>query len=190
MGTLKLESILRFSKAARKLKSCVVKKVGFLKSNGFRDIFSTLPTAVSILTVSNAVSVQGVTISSLQSAQISDSEQLLLFVLKKDSKFGELISEQRPFVVNVLSESQEDLAQRYSQDRSPDIIDTFENRGGLLIKSLPIIKGARYSLSAQFHRKIELEINAIFLVTVKELVYSNPGNLLVYRNRKFGRLEI
>ena len=88
----------------------------------FRDIMSLVPTSVSVISCREESSIYGCTISSLVSVNVQEESPEIVFVLKKQSLVGEKIKAHNFFTINVLSASQDEIAQKYSADRSPENI--------------------------------------------------------------------
>jgi flavin reductase (DIM6/NTAB) family NADH-FMN oxidoreductase RutF len=81
----------------------------------FRDVMSLVPTSVCVLSYLENNLIFGCTISSLVSVNISEESPEIVFVLKKDSLFGNKIRSGLYFTINVLSSDQGNLAKKYSK---------------------------------------------------------------------------
>lgn len=149
----------------------------------FKDLMSLVPTSVSVVACLNERRVFGCTISSLVSLDVGDDSAKILFVLRKESLIGSEIIINKFFSINVLTNTQQKLAEHYSRDREPDQVDDskwqIQNaKHALLLNSKVIFKCELFEL-------IETYPANIF---VGKVIEAKPGleeEPLIYSSRKF-----
>ena len=86
----------------------------------FKDTMSLIPSSVSVISCFEEGLIYGCTISSLVSVDVQEDNSEIIFVLKKQSLVGEKIKVNEFFTINVLSSSQDEIAQKYSAARLPE----------------------------------------------------------------------
>jgi flavin reductase (DIM6/NTAB) family NADH-FMN oxidoreductase RutF len=107
----------------------------------FKDVLASIPTGVFILTSkSNSGDYFAAVISSVICLDASENNGLILFTLSKSSSSFLRINESRKFSLDLLSDSSEPAARKYSSSSGPvvsDMLNFFEEKpcGNLHFKS-------------------------------------------------------
>ena len=155
----------------------------------FRENFARVPRHVAVLGLCQDSEIYGVTISSLQSVSINDRQQVLTFVLKKNSFFSRILIDIRTFTINFLASNQEEISKAYSDNNRPT---DNEFKGEVWSKSesnIVFIKGASFCVSATLINSIELEESNIFFVLAEKIIESNERVMLLYCERSYGEFK-
>ena len=82
----------------------------------FRENFARVPRHVAVLGLCKDNQIYGVTISSLQSVSVLERQQVLTFVLKKNSYFSTILIQEQKFTINFLSLNQMEISKAYSDN--------------------------------------------------------------------------
>jgi len=155
----------------------------------FRENFARVPRHVAVLGLSRGSEIHGVTISSLQSVSVNEQNQVLTFVLKKNSFFSSILIESSELTINFLANNQEEIGKAYSE-KNRNNSSEFESEVWLRSKrNLVFIKGAIFSLSATFLKSIELGDSNVFFVSADDILESNEGKMLMYSDRSYGAFQ-
>ena len=155
------------------------------ESMNFKDAMSLVANTVSVLSVrSFNERVHACTISSLVSISVIKDSEMVLFVLKKDSKIGTLIRDVGYFSINVLGKGQASYASEYSSDRKVEFVSQgkWAPHGNELVK----LNDCKVFFACTFEKIIEDYPSNIFIARVTTLELENEGSCLVYENRNFG----
>ena len=152
----------------------------------FRENFARVPRHVAVLGLCKDGEIYGVTISSLQSVSVNEQQQILTFVLKKNSYFSSLLNQAKEFTINFLANNQEEISKTYSDNGRAvgnRIEETTWSRSKL---NLVFVKGATFSIIATLINSIELEESDIFFVSADQIIESNEIGMLLYCERTYG----
>ena len=152
----------------------------------FRDVMSLVPTSVSVLTHLENNLIFGCTISSLVSVNISEETPEIVFVLKKDSLFGNKIRTGLYFTINVLSSDQSDLAKIYSTSRDPAIAS---EPNWQIDKGFAAIRGCRSVINCQLSKVYDSHAADIFIGSVLSYSGDAEKSALLYDARSYGIFE-
>ncbi len=152
----------------------------------FRDVMSLVPTSVSVLTHLENNLIFGCTISSLVSVNISEENPEIVFVLKKDSLFGNKIRAGIYFTINVLSSDQSDLAKIYSTGRDPDIAS---EANWHVDKRFAVIRSCRSVINCQLSKVYDSHSADIFIGSVLNYSGDAEKSALLYDARSYGIFE-
>ena len=148
----------------------------------FKDLFSTLPTAVFVLGLKTDTKVVGCTISSIVSLDV-EGDQKILFTLGKDSRFGALISNDNTISVNLLNFNQIPEAIHFSKVSRNELSDRLfkwnTNQDSIYLE------GCETFLTCKLNKKINTESNTIVLLDVIKIELSKRRKPLIYMNRRF-----
>ena len=148
----------------------------------FKDLFSTLPTAVFVLGLKTDTKVVGCTISSIVSLDV-EGDQKILFTLGKDSRFGALISNDNTISVNLLNFNQIPEAIHFSKVSRNELSDRLfkwnTNQDSIHLE------GCETFLTCKLNKKINTESNTIVLLDVIKIELSKKRKPLIYMNRRF-----
>ena len=152
----------------------------------FKDVMSLVSTGVSVLTFLESSLVFGCTISSLVSVNIQEDNPEVLFVLKKDSFFGNKIRSSLFFTINVLSADQGDLSKIYSTDRDQDIAS---ESNWYIDKGFAVIRGCRSIINCQLSKVYDSHAADIFIGSVLSYSGDAEKSALLYDARSYGIFE-
>ena len=152
----------------------------------FRDVMSLVPTSVCVLSYLENNLIFGCTISSLVSVNISEETPEIVFVLKKDSLFGNKIRTGLFFTINVLSSDQSDLAKIYSTSRDPDIAS---EANWHMDKRFAVIRGCRSVINCKLSKVYDSHAADIFIGSVLRYSGDAEKSALLYDARSYGIFE-
>ena len=152
----------------------------------FRDVMSLVPTSVSVLSYLENNLIFGCTISSLVSVSISEESPEIVFVLKKDSLFGNKIRSGLFFTINVLSSDQGDLAKKYSTSRDPVIAS---EPNWQIDKQFVALIGSRSLINCQLSKVYDSHAADIFIGSVLSYSGDAEKSALLYDARSYGIFE-
>jgi flavin reductase (DIM6/NTAB) family NADH-FMN oxidoreductase RutF len=150
-------------------------------AESFKDAMSRVPTSVSILSVHAEGEFQACTISSLISVEVETPK--VLFVLQRNSSTLKALHSAKFYSVNVLSESQAQLALKYASNSKPSDANDW-TKG--LFETLDI-KDSWVHFACQFEQSIELENSVVVISRVIDHRFVSSGKPLIYCNRTFSR---
>ena len=149
----------------------------------FKDLMSLIPTSVSVLSCIVSKDIYGCTISSVVSVNIDESKPEILFVLKKDSKIAQLISDYKFFTINLLADSQVDMAKKYSSFRIPDSVTDSSWR---VEDNFADLKESRLNIRCAFLNKYDSHASDNFIGTVISYSETSSSKALIYNHRIYG----
>ena len=152
----------------------------------FRDIMSLVPTSVSVVSCVSNKRIYSCTISSLVSVNIEEDNPEIVFVLKKNSYIGKLISKESFFTVSVLSIDQPSFARKYGSNREPDLIS--DNNWGVS-NQFSHLNGARIFLDCKLVKIYDSHQADIYVGSVAEYAASKNQKSLIYDERTYGKFE-
>lgn len=152
----------------------------------FRDVMSLVPTSVSILSYLENNLIFGCTISSLVSVSIIEESPEIVFVLKKDSLFGNKIRSGLFFTINVLSSDQGDLAKKYSTSRDPAIAS---EPNWQIDKQFVALIGSRSLINCRLSKVYDSHAADIFIGSVLSYSGDAEKSALLYDARSYGIFE-
>lgn len=145
----------------------------------FRKLMSQLPAAVCVATTVDRSGVaHGMTASSVTS--VSLDPPLLLICVARDADFHAAMLESGGFVINVLSETQQDLSRRFAEKGRPDrFADVrLEDAAGI-----PRLAGAVATIVCEHWQTVPAGDHTIFLGQIREGAWSDRPPLLHFRSR-------
>ena len=152
----------------------------------FRDVMSLVPTSVCVLSYLENNLIFGCTISSLVSVNISEESPEIVFVLKKDSLFGNKIRSGLFFTINVLSSDQGGLAKTYSTGREPVIAS---EPNWQIDKQFVALIGSRSLINCQLSKVYDSHAADIFIGSVLSYSGDTEKSALLYDARSYGIFE-
>ena len=156
-----------------------------MRDTEFRDIFSRVANTVSIVCISDENgSLSASTISSLGSVSVEQETQKILFVLRKNSRTGNIIRQRKQFSVNVLKGDQAHLAVLFSNKfNQSEVMEYFKYE-----KGVPIVGESLFNFICTFETSYAVDRNEIIIGRVDRLESeSSQGQPLVYVNRKYSQ---
>lgn len=154
-----------------------------MKDTEFRDLFSKIANTVSIVCVRDEKeNVFGSTISSLGSASVEKESQKILIVLRRDSRTGNVIKNQRKFSINVLKNNQADLAKQFSNQFTQSDIKMHLKYE----ESIPLLNESLFSFACTYEKSIGIDGNEIIIGSIDFSYHENTdGKPLIYTNREY-----
>ncbi len=155
-----------------------------LEARALRSALGCFATGVTVITAtSRAGEAIGITMNSFSS--VSLDPPMILFSLDRGSEYLDDFTAAENFAVNVLSEAQESLSNRFSsRGRDPLAEDEFET----WLTGCPILIGAIVNLECTIERRIEGGDHVIFLCNVVKATYVEEGAPLVFHRGAYARL--
>ncbi len=150
----------------------------------FRDVIGHFASGVTIITTRDGDTDHGVTANAVTS--LSLEPPMMLVCLNRKSRTQLAVSRSKAFSVNILNESQGDLAVRFATSSS----DKFEGVG-LRYGDLgsPLLDGAIAQLECWVIEEVSAGTHEIFLAGVHRAERFD-GEPLAYFRGRFGRLEL
>jgi flavin reductase (DIM6/NTAB) family NADH-FMN oxidoreductase RutF len=122
------------------------------------------------------------TISSLGSASVEKETQKVLFVLRSNSRTGRCIKNSKEFSINVLTNTQSQLATLFSKEFTPAEIEQHI----IYKKEIPILEGALFTLICTLDSIVRVDSNEVIIAKVEFASYQESSSKpLIYRNREY-----
>jgi len=150
-----------------------------ISKSEYRKTLGTFTTGVTIITAQHEGQLFGFTANSFTS--VSLDPPLVLFCVKKDATFVEVIEESRAFGINILSYRQEGLSNKFA---NPALLNEQRFEGVDIHKSplsCPIIKGSLAYLDCHQHKVTKVGDHLLVLGKVKHFDrYSDEEPLLYF----------
>lgn len=149
----------------------------------FRNVVGHFASGVTVLTTVHDGKLYGTTASAVSS--LSMEPPMMLACLNRTSSTHDAIAASRVFGINILSESQGDLAYKFGRsggDKFEGVPLTYSEEG------VPLIKGALATILCVVSETAAGGTHTIFLGEVLEAI-ANPGAPLTYFRGRFGRFE-
>ena len=86
-----------------------------MDSTDFRKICGHYATGITVITTTHKGESHGITVNSFSS--VSLNPPLVLFCIDKDARFNVPLSEERSLVINILSENQQEVSNRFASSK-------------------------------------------------------------------------
>ena len=147
---------------------------------------SLVPTSVSVISCREESLIYGCTISSLVSVDVQEENPAIVFVLKKQSLVGEKIKAFDFFTINVLSARQDEIAQKYSRDRSPANIS---DHSWIVEGDFAEIPECRITMYCKLLKIYDNHTADIFVGQVVKYSGNQSQASLIYDARRYGRFQ-
>ena len=147
---------------------------------------SLVPTSVSVISCREESLIYGCTISSLVSVDVQEEKPAIVFVLKKQSLVGEKIKAFDFFSINVLSARQDEIAQKYSRDRSPANIS---DHSWIVEGDFAEIPECRITVYCKLLKIYDNHAADIFVGQVIKYSGNQSQASLIYDARRYGRFQ-
>ena len=147
---------------------------------------SLVPTSVSVISCREESLIYGCTISSLVSVDVKEENPAIVFVLKKKSLVGEKIKAHNFFTINVLSASQDEIAQKYSTERSPESISDYN---WIVDGVVPEPLNSRITMNCKLLKIYDNHAADIFVGQVVKYFGDQSKSSLIYDARRYGRFQ-
>jgi len=150
----------------------------------FREVIGHFASGVTVITARHAGARFGMTASAVTS--LSLEPPMLLVCISREAPTRAAVSASRVFGVNILSEDQGHLAERFATPRSDkfEAVDVVEGSGGL-----PMLRDALARLECRVAEDVQGGTHSVFLAEV-ERAEAEAGSPLAYFRGRFGRLEL
>jgi flavin reductase len=162
-----------------------VKSLGCIDADRYRDAMRRVPAAVTIVTTRFESDANGLTATAVCSVT-ADPPQVLVCV-NRGATAESLIARSRCFVVNFLSEEQEDRARRFSQPKLGGQA-RFEGISWIAMTTgAPAMADAIVALDCHVNTDLICGTHAIYLANVVDVRVGSAAPLL-YRAGEFCRL--
>jgi flavin reductase (DIM6/NTAB) family NADH-FMN oxidoreductase RutF len=151
----------------------------------FRDAMSLVPSSVSIIASLNDAKITACTISSLVSVSIDPINPEILFVLKKGSFTGSLIKINEIFSLNVLANSHQNDAVKFSNQRDSNHEYDPKNWKFSSGNTVELI-GSRVFMACELIQVYEDHLADIYVAKVMHYKFDDANPALIYDERKYG----
>ena len=152
----------------------------------FKDIMSLIPSSVSVVSCLEEGIIYGCTISSLVSVDVNDENPEIIFVLRKQSAVGDKIKTTKFFTINVLSANQDEIAQKYSSERSPESIS---NSKWIIQNKFAQISKCRITMNCKLLKIYDNHAADIIVGKVVKHYGDQSQSSLIYDARRYGRFK-
>ena len=152
----------------------------------FKDTMSLIPSSVSVISCFEEGLIYGCTISSLVSVDVQEDNPEIIFVLKKQSLVGEKIKTNKFFTMNVLSASQDEIAQKYSAARLPENIS---DSNWIIEGNFAEISKCKIIMNCKLIQIYDNHAANIFVAKVIKHSIDQSQLTLIYNARKYGRFQ-
>ena len=163
-----------------------MKQSTILDPEQLRQAMHAWTSGVTIVTASYAGEQHGMTVSSFTSVALDPP--LICISLQTASRTQALVSQANAFAVTILSESQQELSDRFA-GRIPDAEDRLAGlETEMLVTGAPLIKGGLAYLDCRVTQAISVGANTLYLAEVVAAHGNGEGQPLVYRNRNYHKL--
>ena len=110
-----------------------------------------------------------------------------MFVLRKNSQIGKKIQTLNHFTINVLSESQQDVAGTFAENREPGLVSGPDWR--VQNDRFAELKDSRAVFNCSFNRIYSNHNADIYIGNVENYVFNDLINPLIYDRREFKKLS-
>lgn len=150
----------------------------------FRDVIGRFATGVTVITAIDGSQWYGTTASAVSS--LSLEPPMLLVCMNQQSTTGEAISRVGAFAVNILDESQDQLARRFAR-KDPDKFEGVPVTAGR--SGQPLLDGALAHVECRVTEQVTGGTHVVFLAEVDRAA-GRAGAPLAYFRGEFGRLNL
>ena len=147
---------------------------------------SLVSTSVSVISCRENSLIYGCTISSLVSVNVQEESPEIVFVLKKQSLVGEKIRVNNSFTINVLSVGQDEVAQKYSTERSPENIS---DSNWIVDGDFAEVLNSRITMNCKLLKIYDNHEADIFVGQVVKYFGDHSKSSLIYDARRYGRFQ-
>ena len=150
----------------------------------FRHVCGLFPTGVTVVTRRLPDGApHGMTVSSFTS--VSLEPPLVLVAIDRAAAFLRELPENRPCLINVLSEDQQDLAKRFASRKQGDRFQGVEWSEGW--DNVPLLAGVIASFACLVERSVEAGDHALLIASVQQ-VKQHQGRPLIWCDRGYHAL--
>ncbi|MCZ4280158.1 flavin reductase family protein [Kiloniella laminariae] len=151
----------------------------------FRKALGNFATGVTVVTTRDKAGIpHGLTANSFSS--VSLDPPLVLFCIDKRSNCLPAFEEGDAFAINVLSDKQQDISNRFAfaEERWDGVKTTTLQTG------VPILAGCLANLDCSMHARFDAGDHIIVVGKVEQLLLGTEGNPLLYFKGKYRGVEI
>ena len=154
-----------------------------MNTNDFRDICRQFATGITVITTSHNDKNFGFTANSFTS--VSLAPPVVLFCLKTESTTNEAFQKSNAFVINILSEHQQDVSNAFANPKNTqqERFSTVE----LIANKLPILKDSLGYLVGEIIQFHEVGDHIVYYGKVTDGA-KTEGNPLLYAKGRYQRL--
>jgi flavin reductase (DIM6/NTAB) family NADH-FMN oxidoreductase RutF len=157
-----------------------------MNATQFKDLFAAVPRPVVVVGLVDGDKIFGVTISSLQTVSVDDHHQVLSFTLRKNSFFASKITQSSKISINILSSSQFEISEFYSNPNRNNEEHLQFNTWKLSGENNLSINDSYLSASVALINSFDFGSSTIYFVSMEELLSFTKSDVLVYGNRTYG----
>ena len=155
----------------------------------FKEAMSKVLNTVSLLAYNSGESqdvLRAITVSSLVSVSVTEKEEEVLFVLKKDSLAGRELVIGKKISINVLSNLQTNIAKFYGGGPNSNESEMFDqSQHWDNSREVPTLIGAHLVFEAEVQDKIKRKFSDVFLCSISTFYISSESMPLVHYLRRY-----
>lgn len=155
-------------------------------TSDFRKTLSKFCTGVTVVTVKNEAGFHGLTVNAFSS--VSLDPPLILVCITKTGQSHSILSESDTFVVNILSEEQQEVSNRFA---NPELDSATRFHGldyRLTPAGVPILQGALAHLECRLAKTFDGGDHTIFIGKVEEVGFSEGEKPLLFYESRYQHL--
>lgn len=152
-----------------------------VEQNQFKHVIGHFASGVSIITVRNNGVDFGITASAVSS--VSVEPPMLLVCVNKSTGTCHAISAAESFTVNIMNETQKDLALKFARPNTDKFKNVHFSYGKL---GNPVLEGTLAQLECRVVEEVTGGTHSVFLAEVQNAQAANADPLVYYRG-KFGQ---
>ncbi|MEM7777328.1 MAG: flavin reductase family protein [Pseudomonadota bacterium] len=153
-------------------------------TRAFRTCLGQFPTGVCVVTTDVESQLVGMTISSFNS--VSLDPPLILFSITRSSRSLPLWQRASAYAVNVLSENQQNLSNRFSR-QSPDKWEGITFSRGFA--GAPVLPGTAAALECSTYAQHDAGDHVLFIARVERFIAQPSRSPLVFCKGSYGTLK-
>ena len=160
----------------------------------FRESMSCVANTVSVIALSNELRKGGliaVTISSLVSTSVEENQEEVMFTLKSDSHAAKFLDIGIQFSINVLSESQKNIADFYGKSLGNNQNPAFE-KSVLWVENsgIPKLKDAQIVMVCSIADRVTRRNSSVFFARVVEFGHTSDLRPLLHFKRSYFKIGL
>lgn len=159
-----------------------------VEASAFTEAMSFLLAGVSVVTASSPSGLVGTTITSFVS--ISADPPTIMMSLNRTSRTYDVLKENQHFSVNVLSGSQEEIAQRFANPRLSAAERFALTEIELVDNKFPHISGALANFDCELIKTEQIATHAVFFARVRQCHSVQYGHGLAHYRRQTMSLSL
>ncbi|MHC2518926.1 flavin reductase family protein [Bradyrhizobium diazoefficiens] len=144
----------------------------------FRSIMRSMVAGVTVITTSHEGKLHGMTATAFSS--VSAEPPTVLIVVNRSNRTHPLVSASKRFAVNLLSEDQQDIGQRFSSKLDDQFASVPYSSG---VSGIPIIRGCTASIECETLHEVDVGTHTIFVGRVVRGCFSETRPLIYHDGR-------